>query len=55
MTTTSETELTPQEARAVRIALTFGDPANASPQEGGPQPHDLLESAKRKLSAIEQQ
>jgi hypothetical protein len=43
------TDLTPEEARAIRIALIFGDPANASPSV----PHDVLESAKRKLKEIE--
>jgi hypothetical protein len=43
------TELTPEEAKALRIALIFGDPKNASPSTPAP----VLESAKRKLKEIE--
>lgn len=47
MTTQSDEQLTPHEAKCVRIALAFGDPG----LEG--QPDDDLERAKVKLRAIE--
>lgn len=46
-TETNEPALTPEEAKAIRVALIFGDPA----MEG--EPHDTLEAAKAKLRAME--
>jgi len=40
-------EITSEEARALRLALAFGDPSAVG------MPHDVLESAKAKLRAIE--
>lgn len=44
---TDPIKLTPEEAKRIRLALVFGDPA----ADGRPDP--ALEEAKRKLEAIQ--